>query len=144
MNIQNIQNLLLDCYSKKLCYPKVKDSWNENNKSFGMCVITSLVINDYFGGDICKIHVDGVSHYFNLIGNDIIDLTKDQFAYEIDYNNYQIIDREKILSNDTKYRYNILKTKLINRLLKQMNERVYSCRLCDKLVDKFPNDATIF
>ena len=52
MNIDNIQIVLLDCYSKDLCYPKVQGAWNENNKSFGMCAITSLIINDYFGGDI--------------------------------------------------------------------------------------------
>lgn len=144
VNIQNIQNLLLDCYSKDLCYPKVQDNWNENNKSFGMCAITSLVINDYFGENICKISVDGVSHYFNLIGNEIIDLTKDQFNHEIDYKGYQIIDKEKILSDDTKARYNILKTRLIDKLLKQIDEKVYSCKSGAKLVDKFPNDATVF
>ena len=41
MNIENIQKLLLECYSKDLCYPKVKDDWNDNNKCFGMCAITS-------------------------------------------------------------------------------------------------------
>lgn len=32
-----------------------------------MGAITSLIINDYFGGNICKIHMDGISHYFNLV-----------------------------------------------------------------------------
>lgn len=47
MSIENIQKLLLDCYSKDLCYPKVGERWNENNKCFGMCAITSLIINYY-------------------------------------------------------------------------------------------------
>ncbi len=144
MNIENIQKLLLDCYSKDLCYPKIQNNWNENNKCFGMCAITSLIINDYFGGDICKIHVDGISHYFNLIENDIIDLTRDQFNHDINYNGYQIIDREKILTNDTKNRYNTLKTKLIKKLLKQVDGKIHTCNSCDQLVDKFPNDATAF
>ena len=144
MNIKNIQKVLLECYSKDLCYPKVQDDWDENNKWFGMCAITSLIINDYFDGDICKIHVDGISHYFNLIDNTIIDLTSSQFNHNIDYKNYQIIDRQKILTDDTKDRYNILKARLIKELLKQADEKVYSCKSCDKLVDKFPNDATVF
>lgn len=45
MTIENIQNVLLKCYSKDLCCPKVQDDWNENNKCFGMCTITSLIIN---------------------------------------------------------------------------------------------------
>lgn len=139
-----MQKVLLECYSKDLCYPKVQHDWSEFNKCFGMCVITSLIINDYFGGDICKIYVDGISHYFNLIDNKIIDLTKSQFNYEIDYKDYQIIDREKILTDDTKNRYNILRTRLIKKLLKQVDEKVYSCKSCNKLVDKFPNDETVF
>lgn len=144
MNIKNIQKVLLECYSKDLCYPKVQCDWNENNRSFGMCAITSLIINDYFGGDICKIYVDGISHYFNLIENNIVDLTKDQFNREMDYKDYKIMDREKILTDDTKNRYITLKARLINKLLRQVDKKVYSCKSCDKLVDKFPDDVTVF
>lgn len=144
MNIKNIQKVLLECYSKDLCYPKVQCDWNENNRCFGMCAITSLIINDYFGGDICKIYVDGISHYFNLIENNIVDLTKDQFNREMDYKDYKIMDREKILTDDTKNRYITLKARLINKLLRQVDKNVYSCKSCDKLVDKFPDDVTVF
>ena len=71
MNIKNIEKLLLECYSKDLCYSKVQNDWNESNKWLGMCAITSLIINDYFGGDICKILVDGLSHYFNLVEDNL-------------------------------------------------------------------------
>ena len=71
---------------------------NENNRCFGMCAITSLIINDYFGGDICKIYVGGISHYFNLIENNIVDLTKDQFNREMDYKDYKIMDGEKVIN----------------------------------------------
>lgn len=144
MNIKNIQKVLLECYSKDLCYPKVQCDWNENNRCFGMCAITSLIINDYFGGDICKIYVDGISHHFNLIENNIVDLTKDQFNREMDYKDYKIMDREKILTDDTKNRYITLKARLINKLLRQVDKKVYSCKSCDKLVDKFPDDVTVF
>lgn len=144
MNIEKIKEALLECYSKDLCYPKLQNEWNENNKCFGMCAITALIINDYFSGDICKIHVDGISHYFNLIEDKIIDLTKDQFNHEIDYKNYQIVDRKKILIDDTKNRYYTLKSRLIKTLLKQIDREVFDCKSCDKLVDKFPNDMTVF
>ena len=117
MSIETLQEILIECYSKALCYPKVQNNWNENNKCLGMCAITSLVVNDYFNGQICKIYVDGNSHYFNLIEGKIIDLTSSQFNHEIDYNNYQIIDRNKILTDNTEQRYNILKKK-INKISK--------------------------
>lgn len=88
MNIEILKTALRECYSKYLCYPKVQDEWNENNKCFGMCAITSLIVNDYFGRDICKIHVEGISHYYNLIENEIIDLTPSQFKCEVDYKDY--------------------------------------------------------
>lgn len=138
MNIENIQRLLLNCYSKDLCYPKVQ------GQCFGMSAIISLIINDYFGGDICLIYIDEISHYFNMVENKIIDLTSNQFDYKIEYKNYQIIDRENILTDDTANRYNTLKLRLIKMLLKQVDEKVYSCNSCNKLVDKFPNDATVF
>ena len=144
MNIENVKEILLECYSKDLCYHKVQNEWNDNNKCFGMCAITSLIINDYFGGDICKIYVDGISHYFNLIEDKIIDLTSSQFNCDIDYKNYQIVDREIILTDDTKHRCNVLKERLINKLLKQVDQEVFDCKFCDKLVDKFPNDTTVF
>lgn len=144
VSIENIKEVLLECYSKDLCYPKVQNEWNDDNKCFGMCAITSLIINDYFGGVICKIHVDGISHYFNLIEDRIIDLTSSQFNCDIDYKNYQIADREKILTDDTKHRYNVLKERLVNKLLKRVDGEVFNCKSCDKLVDKFPNDTTVF
>ena len=144
MNIEKIKDTLLECYSKDLCYPKMQCSWNNDNKYFGMSLITALIVNDYFGGDICKIYVAGISHYYNLIDSEIIDLTSKQFNLDIDYKNYEIINREKILTDDTKYRYNILKKRLVNKLLKQIDDEVFNCKLCDKLVDKFPNDTTVF
>lgn len=144
MNIEKVKDILLECYSKDLCYPKIQYGWNDDNKCFGMCAITSLIINDYFGGDICKIYVDEVSHYYNLIAGDIVDLTSSQFNCNVDYKNYKIIDREKILTDDTKQRYNLLKKRLVNKLLNQVDEEVFNCKSCDKLIDKFPNDTTVF
>ena len=57
---------------------------------------------------------------------------------------YQIIDRNKMLTDDTKQRYNKLKSKLINHLLSEIDEEVYNCHKCEKLVEKFPNDKTVF
>lgn len=134
MNIENIQELLLDCYSKE-------DNLDESNE---ICAITSLIINDYFGGVILKNNKDGISQYYNLIENEIVDLTSVEFNCDINYENYQIADRQEILTEEIKNRYNILKKKIINKLLKQVDEEVSNCKSCNKLVDKFPNAATVF
>lgn len=112
MTIEELAQKLYISYSKELCYPKIKNDWNEENKWLGMCAITSLIVNDFFGGNICKMYVNGNSHYFNLIDDGIIDLTAKQFENKIEYINYEIVKRERILTKDTKYRYNLLKNKL--------------------------------
>lgn len=112
MNIDTLSKKLNQCYSKELCYPKIRDEWNENNKCFGMCAITSLIVNDYFGGEICKIYVNEISHYFNLIDKKIIDLTSKQFENKIDYSDYKIVKREDVLMENTEQRYNLLKQRL--------------------------------
>ena len=109
-----------------------------------MCAITALIVNDYFKGDIAKIKVEGISHYFNIIDNKIIDLTKNQFKNEIDYKDYKIINRNDLLTEDTKNRYQTLKEKVIKELLQRVDQEVYQCTLCQNFVEKFPNSNTVY
>ena len=44
-----------------------------------------------FGGDIAKIKVDGISHYFNFIQNQVVDFTVKQFSKEVSYHDYRIV-----------------------------------------------------
>lgn len=112
MTIKELEKALLNSYEKELCYEKVRENWTEENKTLGMCAITSLIVNDYFKGDIAKIKVDGISHYFNIINDSIVDLTASQFNKKIDYKDYKIINREDVLTEDTNNRYKKLKEKI--------------------------------
>ena len=112
MNLYTLKKILFECYSKDLCYPKIEKEWSEKNRYLGMCAITALIVNDYFGGDICKIHVGDFSHYFNLLDSKIIDLTVEQFGEKISYDNYLVISRDQVLIENTTIRYNILKQKV--------------------------------
>lgn len=119
MNLKSLEELLNKCYTKDLCYPKVSKNWSENNKCYGMCAITALIINDYFNGNLGKIYVEDISHYFNIINNKIVDFTSSQFGHEVNYSNYELIDRDIMLSSEnTKLRYHLLKNKL-EKLLQQ-------------------------
>ena len=86
MNLDRLKEILNTLYSKETCYPECKNQWNENNKTLGHCAIVALLVNDYFDGNICKIKVNNISHYFNIIDDKIIDFTSDQFENDkIDY-----------------------------------------------------------
>ncbi len=144
MTIKALEKALLNSYEKELCYEKVQENWTEKNKTLGMCAITSLIVNDYFKGDIAKIKVDGISHYFNMINDSIVDLTAPQFNKKIEYQNYKIINREDILTEDTNNRYQKLKKKVIIFLLQEIDKEVNKCLLCKGLVEKFPNSNTVY
>lgn len=116
MTIKELEKALLNSYEKELCYETVRENWTEENKTLGMCAITSLIVNDYFKGEIAKIKVDGISHYFNIINDSIVDLTASQFNKKIDYKDYKIINREDVLTEDTNNRYKKLKEKVTKKL----------------------------
>lgn len=114
MAIEELSQKLYLCYSKELCNVKDKNKWNENNRYFGMDMITSLVVNDFFSGDIGKINVNGFEHFFNIINGDVIDLTAKMFEKKIRYTHYEVIKRDTLLDKDVINRYNLLKDKLNN------------------------------
>lgn len=58
--------------------------WTKQNPSWGQCAVTALVVNDYLGGKLVWANAvlpDGknISHYFNNIDGNEIDLTRKQF-----------------------------------------------------------------
>ena len=74
------------------------------------------------------------SHYYNLIDNEIIDLTVEQFLGEIpDYNNGEERTREYLLSNeDTKNRYLLLNNNLQKNIEEEKTIRQKRYQMCIK------------
>ncbi len=73
------------------------DNWDSSNASIGQCAISALNFQDIFEGEICKIKVNNiVSHYFNLISDNIYYLTADQFHDNLNYNDKVVVKRETI------------------------------------------------
>ena len=101
---------LLLSYSIDTTYPLCKNDYNyDTNPTYGQCAITSLIVQDIFGGTIHKTKVNGITHYFNIVDNHYIDLTKDQFNEDINYEQNEQVDRSYCLENeDTKKRYELL------------------------------------
>ncbi|MET8877352.1 hypothetical protein [Nocardia sp. NPDC004604] len=58
--------------------------WTERNPAKGQCAVTACVVQDYFGGNILNSIAtlpsgETVSHYFNIIDSETVDLTRAQF-----------------------------------------------------------------
>ena len=72
-----LKELLEKSWSADTCYPPLKGRWTKDNPSLGQCLVTALVVQDCFGGDLlyCK-HSD---HYWNMLPDGEVDLTRGQF-----------------------------------------------------------------
>lgn len=103
------------------------NDWTLANPARGQCAVTSLIIQDFFGGDIVRFAVEsnGVheKHYANIIKGTLIDVTRSQYPDTVvlvisnpDLGDFSSL-RERMLSDDsTKRRYEALKQRVIRKL----------------------------
>lgn len=113
MEIKELKEILLKAYDSQTAYPKC--NYSKDNPTLGQCAVTSLIVKDYFGGDIYKHNVE--NHYFNVIDGKVVDLTKEQFDHELDYSNSKKKTPNLNLGK-TKERYELLKER-VQELLKK-------------------------
>lgn len=106
----------------------IESSWStetgglfyEDNPSKGQCAVTSLIVQDFYGGQICRGVVGKISHYWNELPDGTqVDLTRQQFgerASELKFTGYR--DREELFDPryDTEDRYLILRELVLDKL----------------------------
>ena len=119
MLLDELTKVLKLSWNKNTCSPTLQDSWNESNNALGQCAVTALIVNDFLGGKIMRCMCESGSHYYNLIDNNIVDLTDSQFNEIPDYSKGEERTREYLLSNkDTKKRYKLLLNKVKDSFVK--------------------------
>ncbi len=123
MEIRELKQLLIESWNLETCSPGLRDKWNKENPSLGQCAITALIANDFFGGKIMRCMASSGSHYYNIIDDELVDLTVEQFLGEIpQYENGEERTREYLLgNNDTKNRY-LLLNKNLQELIKEEDQ----------------------
>lgn len=107
---EEVKSIIKISWTKETAYPGCQEEWSEKNPQLGQCAVTSLIVNDFFGGKIMRCMCNGISHYYNLVNNEIIDLTVEQFGGVIpNYEESEERERDYLLSSsDTKARYYLL------------------------------------
>lgn len=100
---QKTINILNKCWSIKS-----SSKWTSENPAKGQCGVTSLVINDFFGGDILRTETPEGWHYYNRIDNKRYDFTQSQFVQEPIYMD-KLSNREEAFSDTNLEQYNYLK-----------------------------------
>jgi hypothetical protein len=103
------------------------EHWSSENPARGQCVVSSLVVQDYFGGNIVRYAVtgDGIdeTHYFNVLENGtVIDTTRSQYEskkvsmvekpIDLAKNSFNSVRQRCLADEETNYRYSILKERV--------------------------------
>lgn len=114
---QQLEQILLKVYCKQTAYPKCASQWSEKNPCLGQCAVTALLVKHYFGGKIYKHNTE--NHYFNVIKGKLVDLTKSQFDYQIDYTNSKP-KKPSLFKASTLKRYLLLK-RLVGKAQKEQH-----------------------
>lgn len=95
------------------------EEWSKDNPSLGQCAVTSLLVQDFCGGELLRTTIQGVSHYFNRLPDGTeIDLTRQQFGdnQELDVP-AEPRDRDYVLSyGPTAERYARLRERVLDQL----------------------------
>ncbi|RYF28727.1 MAG: hypothetical protein EOO17_04295 [Chloroflexi bacterium] len=125
-SLQNITRALQKSWNADTAYNP--GDWSIENKARGQCVVSSLIVQDYLGGDLIRYEISEQSvhetHYVNKLDDGtIIDTTNSQYITPVNMRLKPIeLDRfnsirEKRLSDDsTAQRYLLLKQRVVEYL----------------------------
>ena len=51
-SLGGLYRLLLGCWRRETCAPRLQEKWSESNPTCGQCSITSFLVQDIFGGEV--------------------------------------------------------------------------------------------
>ena len=83
-NPRELYDQLSELWCAETCAPRLRMSWSEDNRTLGQCSITAFLAQDIFGGKVYGIlRPGGNYHCYNVIGENVFDLTSEQFGGEV-------------------------------------------------------------
>jgi len=103
-------------------------AWSSDNPARGQCVTSSLVVQDYFGGDIVRYEVAGEhideTHYFNILEDGTrLDTTGSQYVLPVtmrpkpvDLAEHLTLRDKRLSDDETRHKYTLLKSRVENLL----------------------------
>jgi hypothetical protein len=89
--------------------------WSPANPAQNHCSITSLVVQDFFGGEILSTKTSGGTHFYNLIDGAKWDLTVSQFSEPEPYDDTRS-SREAALADTSDEKYALIKARLASAI----------------------------
>jgi len=111
MELKKLEEAIAESWEIDTCYPPWQDRWSEENPALGQCAVTSLVVQDYLGGEL--VYCMHNHHYWNrLPSGKEIDFTRQQFPEGTQVCADSLRGREELLSGEIVERYEILRMRV--------------------------------
>lgn len=100
------------------------NDWPPGNPARGQCDVSSLVVQDYYGGDLIRFAVRGKgiheNHYCNLLDDGtLLDTTRSQYIapmtlkeYPVVLGKYASVREKRLADEETRTRYELLKRRV--------------------------------
>ena len=84
MTINDLENVLINCWSAETAFSGDRKNWSLERKSTGQCTVTAMIVYDFFGGRIVRGYSNKYKlfHYWNEIEGKKIDLTFCRFTID--------------------------------------------------------------
>lgn len=117
---------VIDALRRSWSYETTFDhpGWSEQNPARGQCVVSSLIMQDYFGGELRRYQVlgEGINerHYCNVLGGGVvIDTTASQYStpvqltiLPVELGEFASIRDKRLSDDETRDRYELLAQKV--------------------------------
>lgn len=106
----------------------IAKEWSPDNPARGQCVVSSLVIQDYLGGDLgrYKVTADNLDemHYYNVLPDGtILDTTGQQYNFPVtlqvlpvNFVGFASVREKRLSESETRQRYELLKSRVSTAL----------------------------
>ena len=122
--VAEVSAAIVASWSRETCYARDDyiDRGRSGDQSRGQCGTTSLVLNDYFGGELVVADVfvddqkDGVHYWNRLPDGQIVDLTKLQFLSNETLGTAKVLKRSPGSPVNGLAQYSLLKERVANFL----------------------------
>lgn len=129
IKLQNLISALEASWARDTAFDE--NDWSSENPARGQCVVSSLIVQDYFGGELLGYSVKGEgideTHFVNqLADGTIIDTTRAQYINPVNMtpkavnlDGFSSIREKRLSDEDTRKRYEVLKDRVDSYLLGQ-------------------------
>lgn len=126
-SIEQLVSALHASWSRETCFEA--SEWSEDNPARGQCVASSLVVQEYLGGDLLRYEVSDTNgleekHYCNILTDGtILDTTGSQYKTPVTLRispvglkGFSSVREKRLADNETREKYTLLSIRVAGHL----------------------------